>query len=193
MTELQNCMKKWSYPDAAVNAFAAGMEAKYSRQPTLATAFDRWVQCDWTIEYQKVPDKTGLAILAIFLLVSGNFSIPVSERNFSTYHRMTAKEAADLRRSMHLRRALLPLVTFGTVLLGLIFLFIVVGSICFLPTAHVPITAQNLVRLGGIIFGSFVLFLGAIKLQMFLRLTGRPPHTTEFADQRIKLDQVRDV
>ena len=192
MTLLTDYTRRYPSPEQAITAFVADMEAKYARQPTVATASDRWVQCDWTIEYQKAGEKTGVALALLFGLV-GHFAFAVAKRKFSTFHRLTTKESGVLRTSLGLRRAVLPFVTFGTVLIGFLFIYFIIGAACFLPTAKVPITAGSVARLAGLFFAALLIFLGAIKIQKAVGRMGRPPHTTEFADQRIKLAAVREV
>ena len=192
MSLLNDYTRRYPSSEQAVNAFVADMEAKYSRQPTLATALDRWLQCDWTIEYQKAGEKTGVALALLFGLF-GHLAFAVTKRKFSTFHHLTVKEASSLRTSMHLRKALQPFVTFGTVLIGFLFFFFVVCTACFLPASNAPVTATSLARLAGLFIAALAIFLGAIKIQKVVGRMGRPPHTTEFTDQRIKLAVIREA
>lgn len=189
MTKLGEYLRANPLPEAAVQAFASDMEVQYKRSLRLSTSSDQWVQCDWIIEYQRGGQKTEVFLNLVFMLF-GHFAFSATKYKFHTFHLLTTKETQALRRAVLIRKAFLPFVTFGTVLIGFLFFFFLIGAAIFLPTDQTPMTLLSSTKLVGMLLVVALIFWIAIKVQIAMGKIGRPPHTSEFTDQRIKMANV---
>jgi len=185
-------LKQSSSAEEGIKAYVADVTARYV--PVSPMNGGKLVKCRWFVEYESKADMatTGCMLPLLFL---GLFHYARSKIVFDTYHLLTAEEAKQLQRGNGLRKLFLPFSLFGVLASGFILLSVgglSVAAICMVLNGA-PQTGPAGRHPWGFIMGLFacgLIFAASLKLQLYLRKTGRPPHTEEFGDQHIKLQSV---
>lgn len=190
MTFLKEYALRYPTTEETLDAFAGDMSARYHIDPSRPVIGERWVRCSWFIEYQSSAQKAATLLSIPLLIFAHHGAFQMKRYKFETCHLLTVGEAKRLIWLNRARRLFLPFATFGTMVVGLAYLFGMIGMISLLVLHGLPKESWGVRNMVIICIGGGLALAAMLRVHMALRKMGRPPGAKEFDDQRIKLESV---